>query len=77
MMNKEKESNRLSDLFMYECSLNNLICEYHGYEATKEVASKMFDLNDELLDAMNARKRELGITEHYGYCDEYVKTEAV
>jgi hypothetical protein len=77
MMNKEEESNELAELFMYECTLNTLICEYHRYEPTKEVASKMFDLNHELLDAMNARKKELGVTEHYGYCDEYVKAEAV
>jgi fumarate hydratase class II len=70
-MNKETtEEDHLAELFSMESVLNTLICEYCGYEPTKEIARQMLELNTSLLKAMNARKKELGVTEWWGYEDD-------
>jgi hypothetical protein len=66
----KEEGNHLCGLFSYECTLNNVIHEFGGYAPTKEIAIKMQKLNDDLINVMNARKKELGITEDWGYEDE-------
>jgi hypothetical protein len=66
----KKEENHLAELFSMESTLNTLICEYCSYVPTEEIGSQMLDLNNKLLKAMNARKKELGITEWWGYEDE-------
>jgi len=68
---KTNEENHLAELFSMECSLNTIINELCCYEPTKNIANKMLDLNSKLLDAMNKRKKELGVTEYWGYCDEH------
>ena len=73
-MNKEIiEENHLAELFSMESTLNTLICEYCAYNPTSEIAGQMLDLNIKLLNSMNARKKELGVTEWWGYEDDNPK----
>ena len=65
-----KEFDKLAELFSYECTLNSMIHEFGGYKPTLDIANKMQELNRDLLDVMNARKKEMGIAEHWGYEDE-------
>ena len=68
---RTKEENHLAELFSMESTLNTIINEFCGYKPTEDIADKMLELNCKLLDAMNDRKKELGVTEYWGYCDEH------
>jgi hypothetical protein len=70
-----KEEDHLAELFSMESTLNTLICEYCAYKPTQEIARQMLDLNTSLLKAMNARKKELGVTEWWGYEDDKPQEE--
>ena len=67
---RTNEENQLAELFSMESTLNTIINELCAYEPTEKIANKMLDLNCTLLEAMNDRKKELGVTEYWGYCDE-------